>query len=167
MQINTVVIIKHPLEPVWEAMQNQLSEIAFQVDDIESIQLQERQVSEASEVVITNVWKAKPMLPDFLKSMIQPDMLTWTDTAVWKTSSRTCHWVIHSHYFKEKMDCTGVTLFEPALGGRGCRLSVQGNLQWNGGTIGVLQQGIEAVIGNIIPANFRKLAHAVEGFLHG
>lgn len=166
MQINTVVIIKHPWDRVWEAMQNHISQIAADVVEIESIQTQDKLVADTGDVRITNLWTARPPVPDFLKKVVQPAMFVWTDTAVWKPDSQSCHWVIHSHYFKEKMECSGQILFEPALGGKGCRLSFQGNIVLQPGAMGILQSGVEPVLSNLIPANFRQLAQAAERFLN-
>jgi hypothetical protein len=138
-------------------MQNRLPDIAGQVDDIAEIVALERSATEAGHDRVVNVWKAAPPLPDFLKSMVQPDMLAWTDSAVWNPDNRTCHWVIESHYFREKMVCSGVTTYQPALGGKGCRLSFEGELRWSAGmTNGVLIQGMDTVLSSLIPSNFRK-----------
>jgi hypothetical protein len=60
MQFATVSIIKHPLESVWDAMQNRLPDIATQVDDIAEIIALERSTTEAGHDLVVNVWKAAP-----------------------------------------------------------------------------------------------------------
>lgn len=166
MQFSTVSIIKHPLELVWDAMQYRLPEIAVQVDDIAEIVGLEHLITETGHNKVINVWKAAPPLPDFLKNMVQPDMLTWTDSAEWNPDSRNCFWNIESHYFREKMICSGVTTYHPALGGKGCRLSFEGELKWHAGALNsIVMQGMDTVLGSLIPSNFRKLSAAVEVFL--
>lgn len=168
MQFKTVAIVKHPLEAVWDVMQNSLPLIADKVDDIEEIIALERSFSGSDHEKVVHIWKAAPPLPDFLKGLVQPEMLAWTDSAVWIPGSRTCEWVIESHYFKEKMACSGITLYQPALGGAGCRLNFEGELKWHpaaGISNSVVLQGMETVLGALIPSNFRKLAAAVEQFI--
>jgi len=167
MQFKTVAIVKHPLETVWDVMQNKLPEIAEWVDDIEEIKACERGLSDSGDEIVIHEWKAAPPLPDFVKSWVQPDMLTWTDSAVWKQESKSCHWVIESHYFRDKMSCSGITSYQPALGGKGCRLNFEGTLKWNpgAGVAGaVVLQGMETILSALIPSNFRKLAAAVEQY---
>ena len=166
MQFSTVSIIKHPIDSVWDVMQNRLPEIAVQVDDIAEIVALEHALADSGHNKVVNVWKAAPPLPDFLKNMVQPDMLAWTDSAVWDPDNRSCRWVIESHYFREKMVCSGVTTYQPALGGKGCRLNFEGELKWNAGALNsVLMQGMDTVLGSLIPSNFRKISAAVEVFL--
>lgn len=168
MQFKTVAIVKHPLEAVWDVMQNSLPVIAGRVDDIEEIIALERGLSDNGQERVVHLWKAAPPLPDFLKNLVQPDMLAWTDSAEWDADRRSCRWVIESHYFKEKMSCSGLTLYQPALGGKGCRLSFEGELRWQanaGMANSMMTQGMETVLSALIPANFRKLAAAVEQFI--
>jgi hypothetical protein len=168
MNFKTVTIVKHPIEMVWSTMQRDLAAIASSVPDIDTVTPLSSHHNESGHLMVVNVWKAKPPLPDFLVKLVQPDMLTWTDSAVWEEAQRCCHWQIQSHYFKEKMTCTGSTSFEPAMGGRGCRLTFEGLLHWQADALPMkmagtlVTQGIESFMGSLIPANFRKLAEAVE-----
>jgi hypothetical protein len=171
MEFRTVTIVKHPTALVWETMQEHLPEIASAVPDIESVSPMSSSKNEEGHLLMVNVWKAKPPLPDFLSKMVQPDMLTWTDSAVWKEAQRSCRWEIRSHYFKEQMSCIGNTSFEPAMGGKACRLSFEGTLHWQANALPIkmagplVAQGIESFMASMIPANFRKLTEAVEHFI--
>ena len=173
MNFKTVTIVKHPVTVVWETMQNHLAAIASDVPDIDTVTPVNSQRNEEGHLLMVNVWKAKPPLPDFLSKFVQPDMLTWTDSAVWEETKLHCRWEIQSHYFKEKMTCVGATVFEPAIGGRACRLTFEGNLHWQPDAMPIkmagalVTQGIESFMGGMIPANFRKLAEAVERFIQG
>lgn len=165
MHFKTLVILKQPVDIVWDMLQNQLPQIADRLEDIESIQFLDKKMLDDGQVLVVNIWKASPQLPDFIKNMVNPDMLTWTDSAHWRWNKMSCHWEIVSHYFKEKMHCSGMTCYEPALGGRGCRLSFEGQLQMNtavGSYNPLFLQGIETILSNLIPANFRKIAQAAE-----
>lgn len=171
MNFKTVAIIKQAVPVVWETMQNHLADIASTVPDIDTVTPVSSQRNEDGNLLVVNTWKAKPPLPEFLAKFVQPDMLTWTDSATWEERKQQCRWEIKSHYFKEKMTCIGLTSFEPAIGGRACRLTFEGNLSWQSDALPIkmagalVSQGIESFMAGMIPANFRKLAEAVERYI--
>lgn len=172
MEFKTVSIVKHPPLTVWETMRDHYPEIADLVDEVDSITVHSRQKTPSGTLEVVNIWKANPQLPPIITDYIKPEMLTWTDTAIWDEQKMTCNWTIDSHYFREKMDCKGFTKFEPAIGGRGCRLTFQGSIYWDGGvpiTFGVMDgmvsKALESIISKLVPNNFQKLTTAVEKYI--
>ena len=171
MDFKTVTIVKYPVAVVWQTMQQHLAAIASNVPDIDTVTPVNCQRNEEGQLLMVNTWKAKPPLPDFLAKFVQPEMLTWTDSATWDDAKKHCRWEIQSHYFKERMTCIGLTSFEPAIGGRACRLTFEGNLYWQSDALPIkmagalVSQGIESFMAGMIPANFRKLAEAVERYI--
>jgi hypothetical protein len=94
-------------------------------------------------------------------------MLRWTDTAVWKDDLSECHWEISPHYHAEHITCTGITKFEPAMGGSGTRVTFEGTLDiaQNKVVTGMLLQGVEIIIGKVIPNNFNKMMNTLGNYL--
>ncbi len=172
MKFKTISMIKQPVEVVWETFRDRFEEIGQEVDDLEYIALKDKAENEAGQLVSVYEWKADPSLPALLKSYIQPSMLTWTDTATWDADNKVCYWEIESHYFKDKMQCIGSTTFSSAMGGRGCRLTFQGNIHWEGGLpalVGIMDgpvtRAMESVISKMVPKSFHKVSGAVEKML--
>lgn len=167
MEFKSLSVIKHPAEKVWLTMRDHLHEITEFVEDVESIKVQNRMSEPDGLIKVVNIWTASPKLPSFVVDKIKPNMLMWTDTAMWDESKLACNWEIDSHYFKEKMSCLGTTTFESAIGGRGCRLMFRGEIHFEGRIItsgrfdGMISKTVENVIGKVIPNNFRKVTHAV------
>ena len=172
MEFKTLSVIKHPPKLVWDTMQNHFPEIGDLVDEVDSIVLEKSTKLPSGEIENVNIWKADPQIPEMIAKFVKPEMLTWTDTAVWDEKNMICNWTIDSHYFKEKMDCKGFTKFDSAIGGRGCRLTFQGSIYWEGGiplTLGVMDgmvsKALESILSKMVPNNFRKLTNAVSQFI--
>ena len=161
-------MIKQPVDLVWETFRDRFEEVGQRVDDLEYIAFKGKNENEEGQLVTIYEWKADPPLPSLVKSYIKPNMLTWTDTATWNADEKVCYWQIESHYFQDKMSCTGSTSFSPAMGGRGCRLTFQGTIDWEGGLpalVGIMEgpitRAMESVISKMVPKSFHKVSNAV------
>lgn len=167
MDFKSVTVVKAPVETVWGAMRDDLPEIAALLDDIESVTFVEREPVEPGVVRIVNIWQAAPNLPAAVARHVSPEMLAWTDTATWMNETRTCAWTIEPHYARDYMHCSGATRFEPAIGGRGTRITFRGEIGWARegegpkGLEGLFNRGIETVLPRVIPSVFQKLTKAV------
>ena len=173
MNFKTISIIKFPVDTAWHTMMNKLPDIANGVDDLESITEIERCPLPGDITKVVNVWRSKPKLPAIVMKYITPDMLAWTDTATWREKDKTIEWEIRSHHFHEQMHCKGTTVFAPAIGGKGCRLTFSGSLEWKGKVLsagfGVLDstiaKAVESVLTQMIPSNFRKITEIMSTYI--
>ena len=168
MNFKTVSIVKFPVDLTWQTMLHHLPDIAKDVDDLESINEIERTSQTADTIKVVSVWCAKPNLPEMVTKYIKPDMLKWDDIALWKEKEKVIDWEIRSHHYSEELQCGGTTAFEPAMGGKGCKLTFSGALEFKGNLfsgMGVLDSPIakiaETVLGQMIPSNFRKITEAL------
>ena len=172
MNFKTISIIKSPVDIAWETMLHKLPDIAQDVDDLESITEIER-TALPDIIKVVNVWKSKPKLPTMIVKHINPGMLTWTDTAMWKEKEKTIEWKIRSHHFYEEMHCSGTTVFENAMGGKGCRLTFSGSLEWKGKVLSLslgifdstIAKALEGVLTQMIPSNFRKITEVMSKYI--
>lgn len=173
MNFKTISIIKFPVELSWITMMNKLPEIAKDVTDLESITEVERKQLDEDSVKIINIWIAKPNLPALVVKYINRNMLTWTDTANWNESKKCIDWEIRSHHFYEEMHCKGSTSFEPAMGGKGCRITFSGSLEWKGKVLSLglgildntISKAVESVLTQMIPSNFRKITEVMGRYM--
>lgn len=170
MNFQTIVLVKHPLLPVWKAMRDDLSLLARHFDDMESITTTERKESSGS-VAIVSVWKARPKLPDMIAKYVDRSKFVWTDYAVWDEATKTCRWHIEPRYFNDYFTNKGETRFEPAIGGSGTRITVVGNIEFKVAENaegmrkvleGTLFKGAMALAQRMITENFRKLGDALK-----
>jgi len=173
VKFQTLAVVRHPLPRVWEAMRDNLPQLAAHLEDIESITIAERTES-PGVVSLVNIWRAKPNLPEFLARHVDTAKFAWTDRALWDEAAMTCVWRIEPHVFGSYFESRGETRFEPAMGGRGTRITFSGEAEIKIGSVG---QGVrKAVEGalldgamtfgqGIIARTFRKLAEALGAHL--
>jgi len=165
----SVIMVKHPKDVVWQAVRDRLPEMVPYLDDVKSITLEYREQQPGS-LKLTNIWQADIALPAKVQSIINADSLMWTDRAEWIDANDECQWTIEPHFFKDRVLCSGSTRFEPAIGGRGTRITFAGELTVDAKNVpgvpafmeGTVTGTIESLITTVIPKNFRKITDALE-----
>lgn len=163
-------IVKVPPESIWVVIRDRLDQLVPQLPDIQSVTVQQRSESQGGDVSLVNLWQARANLPAVLSSVIKPEALAWTDRATWSAATYICTWQIELHFAKDRSRCHGQTMFEPALGGKGCRITFSGDFEMNAAGIpgvpslleGAVAAAAESFVGSLIPTNFRKLAGVAE-----
>lgn len=165
----SIIMVKHPKNTVWQAVRDRLPEMVPYLDDVKSITQASREEEEDS-LNLVNIWQADISLPAKVQSIINADGIAWTDSAVWIDSQDECQWKIEPHFFKGRVLCSGSTIFEPAIGGRGTRITFGGELTIDAKNIpgvpafmeSTITSTVESLITNLIPKNFRKITDALE-----
>jgi hypothetical protein len=170
----SIQIVKVPVDPIWTAIRDRLDEMVPQLDDIQSVTVEHRAEQPDGSISLINIWQAKAKLPAVLGPFIKPDALAWTDRARWDSGKHECNWQVELHFARERTHCHGLTTFEPAIGGRGTRVTFSGEFAMNArGLPGVpvllestVALAAESFVTSLIPTNFRKLVIAAEGLLN-
>ena len=165
----TLAVIRQDRAAVWTLVRDQLDELVPLIGDVESVTVDSRREDPDGTVHLVNLWRAKADVPALLRAVIKPDMLAWTDTAEWKPGDWACHWRIRPQVFTDRVDCVGVTRYEEAMGGRGTRIVLEGELDVANGKLpgvssligGPTARGIESFVTGLVPRNFQKLAKAI------
>jgi len=166
----SVQIVKVPMDSIWVIIRDHLDQLVPQLPDIQSVTVQHRSEPAEGEIALVNLWQAKANLPAILSSIIKPEALAWTDRATWNITDNICTWQIELHFAKDRSRCYGKTIFEPALGGKGCRITFSGDFEVNAAGLpgvpslleGAVAAAAESFVGSLIPTNFRKLAAVAE-----
>ncbi len=169
----SVIMVKHPRDKVWLTIRDHLAEIVPHLDDVGSITTEQREEQADDVLQLVNLWKADIDIPAILTSMIDPDSLRWTDRASWHAQDYQCHWQIEPHFFADRIHCSGTTTYEPAIGGRGTRITFAGQLEVSThnlpGLPALMEKGadkaVEALVTTLIPKNFRKVTDALSEIL--
>jgi hypothetical protein len=165
----SVIMVKHQKDVVIRAVRDRLPEMVPYLDDVKSI-TQEYREEQDGLLKLTNIWQADIALPVKVQNLINVESLKWTDRAEWISASDECLWTIEPHFFKDRVLCSGSTRFEPAIGGRGTRITFAGELNIDTKNIpgvpafmeGAVTNTIETLITTVIPKNFRKITEALE-----
>ena len=171
----TVEIVKAPPAEIWRAIRDRLDELVPHLPEIRSVTVEHRDELPDGTVNLVNLWRAQANIPAVLNSVIKPEYLAWTDRAKWNLAKLECTWQIEMHFHRERTRCHGSTIFEPALGGRGTRVTFAGEFNMNAkGMKGIpsllestVETGIEAFVTSLIPSNFRKLVQVAANVVGG
>jgi len=169
----TLAIVKHPRSLVWTTVRDHLPELVPHLADIAHVDIQSRDESADGIIRLVNSWRADTQIPALFKSVVAPEMLSWTDRAEWRPDTWECRWQIQPHFVTGGAQCTGVTRYEVAMAGRGTRLVYEGDLDLSTARVAgvpalvtsVSVTAIEEFIAGLIPRNFQKLAQAVNHYL--
>jgi hypothetical protein len=173
----SVSVIRHPRPVVAALMRDRLSELVPLIEDIEAITTVEREALADGRVRVVNEWQARADVPAALAAVIRPEMLRWTDTALWSAGSGasawSCSWSIVPAFQAGRFSCAGETRYGEAMAGRGTRVDFQGTLEVSArglpGITGLLEsqigRAIESFAVNLIPASFRNVTRALGTFL--
>ena len=165
---NSVVVVKQPLDRVWATVRDRLPELGAALDDIESIVVVERESLGPGHVRLVNRWRSSQRIPAGLRGRLGTSDVTWLDRNLWDDASHCCTWVIEPMVWAEHIQCAGSTRYEPAMGGRGTRVTFAGTFDLGSGALatsaGALQKPaaafIESIATTIIPRNVRKVIEA-------
>jgi hypothetical protein len=169
MKFRAVVVLKHPVDQVWRMMRDELDQVIAEGDGLRELLVLRREAQAAGSVRVVSRWQADAAVPTLAAPYVNADMFRWEDDAVWIDEQHLCRWSIKTLHLPDRIACQGVTRYEPAMGGRGTRLSMEGTFQWNlRGFLDLpvplesaVSRGIESFVGGMIPRNFRNVAEAV------
>jgi hypothetical protein len=158
---STMSVLQHPLEAVWYEIRDHLPELVPQLADIRAVVPLERSADGAITHIV-NRWEADPKIPASLASALKIDVIHWIDRAEWNDLTHECHWRIEPGFFADRIRCSGKTMYESAIGGRGTRITFRGELQVTIGSMmgGALASAVESFVTAVIPKNFQALANA-------
>lgn len=165
----TLAVVRQERDSVWTLVRDRMEELVPLITDVESVTVDSRREDPDGTVHLVNLWRARADVPALLRTVVKPEMLAWTDTAQWKPDDWACHWRIRPQVFSERVDCVGVTRYEEAMGGRGTRIVLEGELDVGPGKLpgltsligGPTARGIETFVTGLVPRNFQKLAKAI------
>ena len=171
----SISVVKHPRELVWTTVRDHLPELVPLMEDIRQITELRREEDGGGIVCLDNLWQADPKLPALLKGDLDPDKLSWIDRAEWHAHMYECRWRIEPRYLPELVQCFGLAKYELAMGGRGTRVTFEGQIGIDPAKStslpafvdASLLRGFEGLVSALIPNNLRKLTIAVEKYLGG
>jgi hypothetical protein len=162
-----VIVLKRPMDPVWQVMRDRLPELAPLVDDIHSIRVLERH-PENGKVRLLNEWRSAQSVPVLLRPSLGAAAIEWLDHNEWDDAARRCTWRIEPNVLRNYIRCEGSTSFESAMAGRGTRVTIEGAFDLAPGAVrslaGPFEQAVtafvESIVTTMIPRNFRKILEA-------
>jgi hypothetical protein len=150
-----------------------MGEVGPTLENVEQVATVARVERPDGAAALTNEWRVNPTLPAALTGVVTREMLGWLDHAEWAADLSACEWRIEPFFMSEAIGCRGATRFEPAMGGRGSRITFEGRLDIDPGALATLPAvwrgpasvAVEMLISTLIPKNFRTAVEAVGALL--
>ncbi len=167
--IRALALVRYDRDLVWRTVRDELPALATLLSDVRSVETTSRRNGPGDEVELINLWEADVAVPAILSRMVRPDAVRWTDVAKWSAADHVCRWSIEPHLFAGAIRCQGATRYEAAMGGRGTRLTLTGEIEIARSTLpaALAKLGapavtaIESMVTTVVPRNLTKLAAAV------
>ena len=163
-----LVVIRQPPERLWVEVRDCLPELASQLDDIHSVEVLEREDLGGGRLRLVNRWRSTQTIPRLLQERLGATEVSWIDRNEWDETSLVCRWSIEPSVLTDSIRCAGATSYQPAMGGRGTRVTFAGEFEFAPGALGgiagplerPLAAFIESIVKTLIPRNLRRVMEA-------
>jgi len=171
VNLRRMVMLRVPPERVWSAMRDDLPSIASWMKGIESVTRLEHAGDAEGVVSTVHEWRASAGLPSGMGRFVEDGALTWVERASWHEGRLESRWTVESRLLAGSLSGSGSTRLEPAMGGRGSRMSFEISASLGPGALGPLGQGrlkggLEDAAATLLAKTLQDLGAAVEVFLN-
>jgi hypothetical protein len=124
MEIVADALIPYPRPRVFATYRDGLAELAPHLPNIRAIQVLSR-TDRGAEVDFVNEWHGGGDIPSVARSVLNENMLRWTDHATWFESDYHVDWRTDIHAFPKAVKCSGKNRYIEVPGGT--RLEIRGD----------------------------------------
>lgn len=125
MEIRTDVELAFPIEVVYAAYRDRLTELVPFLPDIRAIAVTTRE-ERPGEVKLVNEWKGGGDIPSVARAFLKESMIAWTDYATWREADHTVLWRTEPHAFPGAITSSGENRYVATS--TGTRLELRGEL---------------------------------------
>lgn len=163
-----LVVVREPMDPVWHTVRDRLPDLVPRIDDVDRVVVLEREDLDGEVVRLVNEWWASQRIPEVIGRALGISEIGWVDRCEWSTEDRVGRWTIEPHVLPDHIHCEGTTSYEPAMGGRGVRVAVEGTFDLRPGALRGLASSlerpvsafVESIVSTMIPRSTRRVVEA-------
>jgi hypothetical protein len=165
VNLKQVALIRQPRERVWQLMRDRLTEFAPGLDDIDAVENETRVEDAAGVCTVVNVWRARRDLAGLFPLSLPDQTISWTDHAQWYSERFETRWEVRPHFLTDRLRCSGLTQYLPAMGGQGTRVVLEVTAELHPDPVtgkpvdpdGLLVKAVQSVALTLVCKNFRRL----------
>jgi hypothetical protein len=165
-------LVQFPVDEVFIANRDALGIAIAHVEHLQHV-VKERYEEPDGTVDLVNVWQATLPIPKLIEAIVKPHMMVWEDRALWRRDDHSCRWTLEAPFFRDAMNCSGVTLFQEASRGRATRVQLRGEIIVDPRGVAdapmIVQRAtaraIEEFVAGLFPMTFRHVMDAVSTHL--
>lgn len=166
-----ISIVKHPPHVVARVVRDRLPELASFLEDVDEVEVVEREALADGSVRQVNTWRASTKLaPAVLATLGGP--VEWLDEALWRADASVCAFKIEPLFLQGAIQCEGTATYQPAMGGKGTRATFEGAFGFQaagGASVAGLDRLIASTVEfaaiSLIPKNLRRTLEAAAALL--
>lgn len=171
-KISTTDEVAYPRQQVFETFREDLEHLIPYLPDIESIEQQSYEQIDERRVKVVRIWKARDEdVPKMARKFIKPEMLQWTDTAIWDQDAWTCDWSMEVGFLSEAISASGTNRYIERDGKT--RIEIGGELKVDARHIpgvprllsGKLGAAVEKFVVKLITPNLTDVNRGLEKYL--
>jgi len=113
MNFEKSTVVSHPADLVLETMVERMHEIVPFLPSVTAIDLVSREEVGSDQIRIVRKWQgATDTAPSALRPFLTPELMGWTDTALWTPAEYKVDWTL-STSMSGLYDCSGTNYFGP------------------------------------------------------
>ncbi|MGH0034535.1 MAG: hypothetical protein ACQGVK_05870 [Myxococcota bacterium] len=178
MQFEQTTRVSHPADAVLETLIERMEELVEFFPNLDAVEFRSREETADGRTRIVRVCRGRvDGVPAPLRPFVSPDLLSWTDTAVWSRKAYEVEWSHEScsRTVAGLYRCSGVNSFKPHPENpeRETEIRISGELQVDPHVLpGVprflgrtLAPQIERFVVELIKPNLDDVAKGVQGYL--
>ena len=171
MKLSIVTKIPHSAQACYEAMRDEMPNLAKFMPNIQKIDVIARE-DDADGVRLTNQWYAAGTeIPTLARPFVDPDRVFWLDHAHWLAEGYRCQWRRELGFLTDRVSCKGFTFFTPTSEDS-CQMEIDGDLTLDLKglvprlMVGRATKGVEQFILKMMEPNFRRMGQSLTDFLN-
>jgi hypothetical protein len=171
-KISTKDEVAYPREKVFETFRDDLEELVPYLPDIRAIEQQKYERIDAKTIKVVRLWKAKDEdVPSMAKKFIKPEMLQWTDTAIWREDTWECDWSMEVGFLSDAISAEGTNSYFAKDGST--KIEIAGDLKVDAKHIpgvprllaGKVGSAVEKFVVKLITPNLTDVNRGLEKYL--
>lgn len=172
MRIESRDRLPYPVMDVYCAVRDHQVDFVIFMPDVLDIKVVEREELAGNQLRLLSHWHGATKIPSLLKKIVNPEMMSWKDHALWHDDELFVEWHLETFYQQDLFRCRGRTTFMES-GERKTEMVLEANLEVNASAIpGVpsflgskISLQVEAFIAKLISPNLNNLAKGVRAYL--
>lgn len=171
MYLESEDVLDRPADQVYKLVRDELPKLVPYLPNINKVEVVSRKDLGKGRVEIVNRWYAKAEVPSALKKVINPELFSWKDTAVWIEEKNAVEYKIESLWGNDLYEAKGINTFSEVGDGK-TKLKVTCEINIHADRIpGVpsflakkMLPTVEALIKKILEPNLTSLAKGLDSY---
>ncbi len=172
MKIDVRHEFPYSAETVYHVFRDRMQEYVRFCPNLTKVVIEQRMDVSETITEMRVRWHGLGQIPELIRHLLKPEMISWEDWETWDSTARECRWVIKPFYFREFVKCEGAWRFE-SLGENKCAARCDGVFivdikkfpPFPEFIVKKASPAIEKMIGSYLEPNLKSVFKAVNDFI--